>query len=127
MSSLLEKELVYKITGCAMRVHGEIGPGLREKTYERALCVEFRHAGLSFSQQMTFPVNYREEQVDEYIPDLVVEDRVVADLKCLVAISDAERAQMLSYLRITGMKVGLIINFLKSSLEWERVVLDTAR
>jgi GxxExxY protein len=127
MSELLEKELVYSITGCAMRVHREIGPGLREKTYERGVCVDFRHVGISFSQQTVFPVFYRGEKIDEYIPDLLVEGRVVVDLKCIAAITDIERGQMLTYLRITGLKVGVIINFSNSSLEWERIVLDTAR
>lgn len=76
---------------------------------------------------MVFPVFYRDEQVDEYIPDLVVESRVVVDLKCIAAITDLERGQMLTYLRITGLKVGVIINFSNASLEWERIVLDKAR
>ena len=109
-----------------MRVHSEVGWGLREKTYERALCVEFRHAGLGHSHQTVFPVYYRGEQIDEYIPDLLVEDRVVVDTKTIDRITDVERGQMINYLRVSGRKVGIIINFKKKSLEWERVVLDEA-
>lgn len=127
MADLLEKELVYSITGCAMRVHNDLGPGLREKTYERGLCIEFRHANISFSQQTEFPVYYRGEQIDEYIPDLLVEGRVVVDAKCIPVITDWERGQMPTYLRVTNLKVGVIINFAKASLEWERIVLDKAR
>lgn len=127
MPEILEKELVFKIVGCAMRVHREVGRGLREKTYERALCVEFRHTQLAFLQQASFPVFYRGEQIDEFIPDLVVEDRVVVDTKCIAAITDVERGQMLNYVRITGIKVGLLLNFTPASLEWERIVLDSSR
>lgn len=127
MANLIEKDLVYKIVGCAMKVHGEVGYGLREKTYERALCVEFRHARLAFSQQRSHPVLYRGEKVDDFIPDLDVEERALVDTKTIEGITDLERGQMLNYLRVSGRKVGLIINFKKPSLEWERVVLDSAR
>lgn len=127
MAELLEKELVFRIVGCAMRVHGEVGRGLREKTYERALEVDFRFESISFSQQSSYPIHYRGEQVDEYIPDLVVEGRVIVDAKSIAEITDVERAQMLNYLRVTGLKVGLILNFRNSSLEWERIVLDSSR
>lgn len=127
MTELLEKDLVFQIVGCAMRVHAGIGRGLREKTYERALCVEFRHARLAFEQQASYAVFYRGEQVDEFIPDLVVENRVLVDAKCVASLTDIERGQMLNYLRVTGLKVGLILNFSPVSLEWERIVLDAAR
>lgn len=127
MKELIEKELVFKITGCAMEVHNELGHGLREKTYERALCREFRLADVSYDQQAVYPVFYKGEQVDEYIPDLIVETRVVADAKTIEAICDEERGKMLNYLKITGLKVGLLINFKHPKLEWERIVLDTAR
>lgn len=125
MADLIEKDLVYQIVGCAVRVHSEVGRGLREKTYERALCIELQHSGLAFSQQTSYPVLYRGVLVDEYIPDLVVECRVLVDTKTIERITDVERGQMLNYLRVTGFKVGLIINFKHGSLEWERVVLDS--
>ena len=127
MGELLEKELVFKIVGCAMAVHSEVGHGLREKTYERALCCEFDIQQMKYSQQAIYAVLYKGRKIDEYIPDLVVEGRVVVDAKTIEAIGDVERGQMLNYLRITGLKVGLIINFKKQKLEWERIVLDTAR
>ncbi len=127
MSELIEKELVFKIMGCAMEVHNELGYGLREKTYERALCREFDLQGLSYNQQAIYPVIYKGEKIDDYIPDLAVEERVVVDAKTIEAIGDVERGKMLNYLKITGLKVGLIVNFKNSKLEWERIVLDTAR
>lgn len=126
MAELIEKELVYQIVGCAMRVHSGVGRGLREKAYERALCVEFRHEGVGFSQQSVHSVVYRGEGVDEFIPDLLVEGRVVVDAKTIDQITDVERGQMLNYLKITGCRVGLIINFKHDALQWERIVLDSA-
>ena len=127
MPELIEGELTRRIIGCAMAVHNEIGPGLREKTYERALCIEMRLQGILFSQQASFPVMYRGELADEFVPDLLVEGRVVVDAKTVAAITDMERGQMLCYLRITGARVGLIINYRNRKLEWERIVLDASR
>jgi GxxExxY protein len=127
MAELLEKDLVYRIVGCAMAVHNTLGHGLREKTYENALCVEFRYQGIKYSQQTQFPVYYRNELVDEFVPDLVVEQRVIVDTKTVEAIGDDLRGTMINYLKITGLKVGVIINFKNRKLEWERLVLDEAR
>jgi GxxExxY protein len=127
MAELIEKDLVYRIVGSSLAVLKELGHGLREKTYERALCVEFRHQGIAFSQQVAHPVHYRGEQIDEYIPDLEVEGRVIVDTKTIPCITDTERGQMINYLRVTGLKVGLIINFKNPKLEWERIVLDSSR
>ncbi len=121
---LEEKKLVFQIVGCAMEVLNELGHGLREKTYERALCVEFRLQKINYSQQAVFQVFYKGEKVDDYIPDLIVEDRVVVDTKTIDSIGDVEIGKMLNYLRITGLKVGLLINFKYSKLQWKRVVLS---
>ena len=127
MTKLIEKDLVYRIIGCAMAVHNEIGHGFREKTYERALCVEFKHEGLEYAQQSAFPVMYRNEKVDRYIPDLIVENKIIVDTKTIESIIDEHRGTILNYLRITNLQVGLIINYKHPKLEWERLVLDTAR
>jgi GxxExxY protein len=121
---LEEKELVFKIVGCAMEVMNELEHGVREKTHERALCREFNIQQLEYSQQAVFPVVYKGEKIDDYIPDLIVADRVVVDTKTVDAIGDDQIGQMLNYLRMTGLKVGLLINFKKSKLEWKRVVLS---
>ena len=121
---LEEKELVFQIVGCSMEVLNELGHGLREKTYERALCVEFGLQEINYSQQSIFPVFYKGEKVDDYIPDLIVEDRVVVDMKTIDAIGDNEIGKMLNYLRVTGLKVGLLINFKHSKLQWKRIVLS---
>jgi len=121
---LEEKELVFQIVGCSMDVLNELGHGLREKTYERALCHEFELQEVNYSQQTVFPVFYKGIKIDDYIPDLIVENRVVVDTKTVDCMGDTEIGKMLNYLRITGIKVGLLINFKHSKLQWKRVVLS---
>ncbi|MGB0745325.1 MAG: GxxExxY protein, partial [Opitutales bacterium] len=86
------------------------------------LVVEFEERMISYSQQEPFPVLYKSVQVGEYVPDLIAFDSVVVDTKVIDRITDHERAQMLNYLKITGLKVGLILNFKRPKLEWERIV-----
>lgn len=116
--------MVYKVVGCAMEVLNELGHGLREKTYDRALCLEFGLQEVEYSQQAVFPVMYKGEKVDTYIPDLIAESRVVVDTKTVDALGDSKLGQMLNYLRVTGLKVGLLINFKNTKLEWKRVILS---
>ncbi|WPJ94141.1 GxxExxY protein [Coraliomargarita algicola] len=118
------ENLIYKVIGAAMTVHSKIGYGLREKTYERALVVELQHLGIQYSQQSSYPVIYRDVKVDEYIPDLEVEDAVIVDTKTIENIGDYELGQMLTYLRFTQKTTGLIINFKHPSLQWRKVTLN---
>ena len=112
----------FAIIGCAMEVLNELGAGLHEKPYENALVVELGLKGISCEQQRRFPVDYKGVRVGEYVPDLITES-VVVDAKVIDRITNAERGQMMNYLRISGLKVGLIINFQRPKLEWERVIL----
>ncbi len=91
------------------------------------MCVEFDYEKLDFSQQVEFPVYYREKLIDEFIPDLIVNKKVIIEVKTVDSITDEHRGQLLNYLKISGIKVGLIINFKPSKLEWEQLVLETAR
>ncbi len=116
-------QLTFAIIGCAMEVLNEVKPGLHEKPYENALMVEFALRGIGVSQQQNFPINYKGVKVGEYVPDMVADGAVVVDAKVIDCITDHERGQMLNYLRITGLKVGLILNFKRAKLEWERIIL----
>jgi GxxExxY protein len=122
-SQLLHKELVYSIVGCSIEVLGELGHGLHEKPYENALVVEFGLKGIPCEQQRRFDVVYKNVRVGEFVPDLIVSRAVVVDTKVIDRITDLERGQMLNYLRITKLRVGLIINFHRPKLEWERLIL----
>ncbi|MBK9515614.1 MAG: GxxExxY protein [Flavobacteriales bacterium] len=118
-----DQVITRPIIGCAMRVINTLGHGLHEKPYENALCVELKTQGIPFEQQPRFPIYYRTVQVGEYVPDLIVERSVVVDTKTIEAIGDVELGRMLNYLRITGLTVGLIINFKRPKLEWRHVWL----
>jgi GxxExxY protein len=111
------------IIGCAMEVLNTLGHGLLEKPYENALVVEFGLRGIPFRQQPRYDVIYKNVQVGEYVPDLVVYDSVVVDAKVIERIGDHEVGQMINYLKITGLRVGLIVNFKYPRLQWKRVVL----
>lgn len=112
------------ILSCAFEVHNEVGCGFKEKAYERALVREFELRQIPFDQQKQFPLFYKDTQIDTFIPDLIVWDKIIVDAKVIPAITDLERGQMLNYLRITGLRVGLLINFKKPRLEYKRVVLS---
>jgi GxxExxY protein len=118
------KAETHAIIGCALEVLNEIGHGLHEKCYENSLVVDFKKLGIAFDQQRRFEVLYKLQHVGEFIPDLIAYGKVVVDAKVIERITDHERGQMLNYLRITKLPVGLILNFKHPRLQWERVVLS---
>ena len=120
---LLAKEEVFEIVGCAIEVLNTLGHGLVEKPYENALAIEFGLRKVPFRQQPSFNILYKEHQVGLFIPDLIAFDAVVVDTKVIDRITDHERGLMLNYLRITALCVGVILNFKRAKLEWDRIVL----
>ncbi|MFO1487311.1 MAG: GxxExxY protein [Verrucomicrobiota bacterium] len=120
---LILKAETEKVIGFAFDVLNEVGHGLHEKIYENALTVLFKQSGIAFDQQRRFAVRFRGEEVGEFVPDLIAFGSVIVDTKVIDRITDLERGQMLNYLRITRLRVGLIVNFKKPKLEFERLVL----
>ncbi len=116
------KDLTYKIIGSAMNVHKILGSGFLESVYEAALKVKFSKSNIPFKSQVEFPVIYRNENIKTFVCDIVVNDKVIIELKAIKQITDIERAQLLNYLKVTKLKVGLIINFGSNSLQHERIV-----
>ena len=114
-------ELTDEIIGAAMAIHRELGPGLDEKIYENSLCIELAERAIQFTQQQIFPVHYHERYVGKLITDLIVDSRVIIETKVVDQIIDVHIAQVLSYLSITNLKVGLILNFKPASLVIKRV------
>ncbi len=103
--------LTEKIIGCAIEVHRTLGPGLLEQTYESALCVELQLAGVSFQRQVAVPVTYKNHPVGDYRLDLLVENAAVVEIKSVDRFDPIFEAQLLTYLKITGLKRGLLLNF----------------
>src|SRR5438552_763951 len=104
-------QLTEKIIGCAIEVHRQLGPGLLEGTYEAALCIELNNAGLQHVRQPVFPVVYKDQVIGEYRLDLIVGNAVVVEIKSVERFDSIFEAQLLTYLKVTGKKVGLLINF----------------
>ena len=111
-SKLLHEELTEKIIGAVIEVHRAPGPGLLESAYEECLCREFNLRGLTFQRQVQLPVEYKGVKLDcGYRLDLIVQDAVVLELKCVEHTLPVHEAQLLTYLKLTGKHVGIIINF----------------
>jgi len=109
--------LTEKIIGCAIEVHRTLGPGLLESTYESALCVELRSAGLNFERQLIVPIVYKGQPVGDYRLDLLVEKLVIVEIKSVDRFDPIFEAQLLAYLKITGAKRGLLLNFISRLLK----------
>jgi len=122
-SKLVFKAETERIIGFSFEVLNEVGPALNEKIYENSLIVLFKQHAIAFDQQRRFPVLFRSVEVGTFVPDLIAFNAVIVDAKVIDRITDRERGQMLNYLRITKLKVGLILNFKNARLEWERIVL----
>jgi len=104
--------LTGKIIQCAIEVHRGLGPGLLESAYEECLCYELKQAGLTFARQVPLPVVYKEVKLDcGYRQDVVVEGKVLLELKTVEALLPIHEAQLLTYLKLSGIKKGLLMNF----------------
>ncbi len=114
----------YAIIGAAMEVSNLLGHGINEKPYENALVVELSLRQIPCEQQVRFDVIYKTVKVGEYVPDLIAGGRIIIDTKVIDRITNHERGQMINYLRITRLPIGLILNFRYSKLQWERLVLS---
>jgi GxxExxY protein len=114
-------DLTSEIIASAQTVHEDLRPGLDEVLYERALCIEFAERKINFVQQKVFAVKYKSHYIGNLIPDLIIDERVIVDLKVVEAFSDTHVAQMLGYLNITGLEIGLLINFKHSKLQIKRI------
>ena len=111
-----------RVTGCAYRICNSLGAGFLEKVYENAMAIELRRSQIPFKQQPSFLVRYREEVVGESIPDFVVAESIVVELKALDFLNRIHQAQCMNYLRATRLNVALLLNFGASRLELKRLV-----
>lgn len=121
-NSYLHEKLSEDILGSAMTVLNALRPGLKEKAYENALVIELRKRGHTIEQQRNFQVCYESVIVDTLIPDLIVDQQVIVDPKCVAAFTDTHFAQMIGYLTVTNLRLALLLNFNESKLRWKRVI-----
>ncbi len=125
MAELFLKEEVYEVIGAAMEVYYQLGRGFLEPIYQEAFEMELRRRRLPFEHQKELTVLYKEQPLEKkYVPDLICFNEIVVELKALDRLSGVEEAQLLNYLRMTKMRVGLLINFgSRLTLEWKRYVI----
>jgi GxxExxY protein len=124
MTELLLKEEVYAIIGAAIEVHRELGAGFREPVYQEAMEIELADRTIPFQAQQELNIRYKKRVLKKkYVPDLICYDQVIVELKALDHLSGNEESQILNYLKATGLRVGLLINFgSHGKLEWKRFV-----
>jgi GxxExxY protein len=118
------KEITYKINGAIFEVNRTLGAGFLESVYEKALMIELRTAALKAQNQVPIKVHYKGEIVGDYIADIVVENAVVLELKTVESLNKIHEAQLLNYLKATGYKVGLLVNFFHPKAQIKRMVLN---
>lgn len=121
--NLEEGDLTYRIRGAVFEVSRELGAGFLEKVYENALANELRLRGCRVEQQRPVPVRYKNEIVGEYFADLVVEERILIEIKAAALLRPEHEAQLLHYLKATGIRLGMLVNFTHPKAQIKRFVL----
>ena len=122
-TELIHAKLSHATVGSAMKVLNTLKPGLDEKAYENALVIELRKRGHRVDQQKRFPIFYEGELVDTLVPDLIIDELIIADPKVTEEFTATHSAQMIGYLTITQLRLAILLNFKHSDLRWKRVVL----
>ena len=122
MSQFIEKELSYKVMGLYFRVHSSLSPGLLESAYKAALAVELRYCGIPFEKEKEYPVYYRKQLIGSYYADLVVDNGIILELKAVSKFDGTMKAQIINYLKISGIKIGYLVNFRNKDVEHERFI-----
>lgn len=119
----LYKELTYRIIGMAMKVHKELGPGFLEAVYEEAFTIELRSQRVPFRNQVPFDIYYGDHKLrKKYRADFVIDDKILVEVKKIGRLTKIDEMQVINYLRAADLKVGLVLNFGGSSLQWRRIV-----
>jgi len=117
-------DVTYAINGAVFEINKILGPGFLEKVYENALVFELEKRGVKAESQVPIKVSYKRKVVGEYVADLLVEDKVIVELKTVEALDKIHEAQLLNYLKATGIRVGMLVNFKHPRAEIKRMVLD---
>ena len=126
MGKLLYEDVSERIIGAAIEVHKVLGPGFLEGVYEEALCIEFDKKGVHYVNQQELKIPYKEVILrHKYRADFVVEDKIIVEIKATSSLTAIDKAQIFNYLKATGKKVGLLMNFGEMSLDWERYICES--
>ena len=124
MSDLIYKDECYKLVGLCMEIHGELGRGLDEVVYKDAMVLELQEAGISYEREKKYEISYKGTILPHhYYADFVIWDKIIFEAKAVEKLTEAHVKQVLNYLAAAKLKLGLLVNFGSTSLEWKRVVL----
>ena len=126
MTEILYKDLSYRIVGAAMEVHKVLGPGFLEAVYEESLAYELRLRDIPFERQKRLQVFYKGRNVGDYIADLVVDGKIILELKALSSLNKIHEVQAHNYLAATGLRLAILLNFGASSLQSKRIILHSS-
>jgi GxxExxY protein len=122
-AKIIYRDLSYQIMSAIFEVHKELGPGYLESVYEKALLLELTSRGMNVDVQKVFDLTYKEQKIGNHRLDLVVEDKIVLELKTVERFAPHHTAQLLSYLKASGYRLGILVNFSKAKVEYRRVVM----
>ena len=122
-TNIIYRDLSYQIMGAIFEVHKELGPGFVESVYEKALIEEFAKKAIKVETQRVIDVTYKDKKVGVHRLDMVIEGKVVVELKTVERFSTYHTAQMLSYLKASGHKLGILVNFSKAKVEYRRIIM----
>jgi len=124
LSKLIHNQLSNTVLGACFSVHNILGPGLLESAYEGALVIELAHLCIPVERQKVFPVYYKGQLAGAYIADIVVDGKIILELKSAVRLTGVMEAQLINYLRLSKVSVGYLVNFRNSRVEWKRFVFQ---
>ncbi len=122
MSKLIHSELSHKVLGIAFKVHNILRQGLHESAYEEAFCIELANAAIPYERQKVFPIHYSGQYIGTCIVDIVVDNTIILELKSVRELNPVMFAQLINYLKLSGLPVGYVINFHNLKVEWRRFV-----
>jgi len=122
-TNIIYGDLSYEIMGAIFEVHKKLGPGFLESVYHKALVEEFSERGMKIEAQKTINLTYKDKKIGVHRLDLVIDDKVVVELKTVERFCMHHKAQLISYLKASGYKLGILVNFSKSKVEYQRVLI----
>ena len=123
MPDIIYKELSYKIMDVAFTVHNTLGIGFLEKVYENALMIELQNRNISCQQQHPIKVFYNEQVVGDYSADILVDNKIILEIKVVKGLTEIHEAQLMNYLKATKLRLGILLNFANTKVESKRIVM----
>jgi GxxExxY protein len=122
MEYIIQKELSGRVLDATFAIHRVLGPGLLESAYEGAYAVELLSHGIKVARQVVYPLAYKGEYIGAYIADMVVENKIIVELKAVSKLNEVMEAQLINYLKLSKLQVGYLVNFYNTSIQWRRFV-----